>query len=132
VVGHQVDGHLDAVRRGVGQQRVEAGEVAEDRLDVPRVGHVVAVVGHRRGVERGDPQRVDAELGQVRQPLADAGQVAHAVAGAVGEAADVDLVEDGVPPPVGASGGRQGAQGGLLGGSGARQRFCMLWAAISR
>ena len=31
----------------LGEQRVELGEVAEHRLDVPRVGDVVAVVGHR-------------------------------------------------------------------------------------
>ena len=35
-----------AERVGVGQQGVELGEVAEHRLDVPRVGDVVTVVGH--------------------------------------------------------------------------------------
>jgi hypothetical protein len=35
--------HPDAQRVGLGQQRVELGEVAEDRLDVARVRDVVAV-----------------------------------------------------------------------------------------
>ena len=107
VVRHQVDRHPDAERVGLGEQGVELGQVAEDRLDVARIGDVVAVVGHRRGVERRDPEGVHAEVGEVRQPAADAGQVTDAVAVAVGEAADVDLVEDRVPPPVG-----RGGQGG--------------------
>ena len=119
VVGHQVDGHPDAQAVGVGEQRVELGQVAEHRLDVARVGDVVAVVGHRGGVERRDPQRVDAEVGEVGQPAADAGQVADAVAVAVGEAADVDLVEDGVPPPAAGGGRRVGAARAPRGRSGA-------------
>ena len=83
----------------VGDQRVEVGERAEQRIDVARVGDVVAVVDHRRRVERGDPERVDAEQVQVAQLVADAGQVADAVAVGVGEAAHVDLVEDRRLPP---------------------------------
>jgi hypothetical protein len=83
----------------LGQQRVEFRQITEHRLDVARIGDVVAVVGHGGGVERRDPERVDAELGQVGQPGPDAGEVTDAVAVAVGEAADVDLVEDRIPPP---------------------------------
>ena len=101
-------------------QRVEAGQVAEERVDVARVGHVVAVVGHRGGVERGQPERVHAEQVQVAEPLADAGQVTHAVAVAVGEAADVDLVEDGGPPPRCAAALRPGSRSRGCRASGAR------------
>ncbi len=83
----------------VGDQRVEVGQVAEQRVDVARVGDVVAVVDHRRRVERRQPQRVDAEQVQVAEPVPDAGQVADAVAVGVGEAAHVHLVEDRGPPP---------------------------------
>ena len=48
---------------------------------------------------RGEPDRVDAEVAQVGQARADAGEVADAVAVAVGEAAEVDLVDDGAAPP---------------------------------
>ena len=74
---------------------------AEQRVDLAVVGHVVAGVGHRRGVPRVEPDRVDAQVGQVAEVRADAGQVADAVAVAVGETARVDLVDGGGPPPSG-------------------------------
>ena len=46
---------------------VEVGERAEERVDVAVVGDVVAGVALRRGVERREPDRVDAELLQVRR-----------------------------------------------------------------
>ena len=78
----------------VGEQRVEVGQRAEHRVDVARVGDVVAAVGHGGAVERREPDRVDAELDEVVEALPHADQVAGAVAVAVGEAAGVDLVED--------------------------------------
>ncbi len=100
VVGHQVDDDAQVQLVGPGHQGVGVGQRAEQRVDVAVVGDVVAVVVLRRGVERRDPQRVDTQLGEVGEPRRDAGEVADAVAVAVGEAADVDLVDDGVPPPV--------------------------------
>ena len=66
----------------------------------PVVGDVVAGVGHRRGVPGAEPDRVHAEVRAGTAGCADAGQVADPVAVAVGEAARVDLVDDGGPPPV--------------------------------
>jgi hypothetical protein len=99
VVADQVDRHPQAVGVGFRDERVEVLEVAEHGVDGARVGHVVAVVGHGRGVERREPQRVDAEQFQVAQPRPHALQVADAVAVGVAEAGDVDLVHDGVAPP---------------------------------
>src|SRR3712207_7415743 len=56
---------------GVGEQSVEVGEVPECRIDVAGVGDVVAVVGHGGGVERRDPEGVDAQAGQVAEPRAE-------------------------------------------------------------
>ena len=56
-----------------------------------------------------EPDGIDAEVAQVGESRADAGEVAGAVAVAVGEAADVDLVDDRAAPPggiVGRVGGR--------------------------
>ena len=47
VVGHQVHRDLDAPPVGLGDEQVEGFESAEQRVDIARVGHVVAVVGHR-------------------------------------------------------------------------------------
>ena len=53
-------------------RRVEGREVAEERVDVAVVGHVVAEVGHRRAVDRRQPERVDPEPPQVVEAPADA------------------------------------------------------------
>ncbi len=93
------DPHAEVV--GVGDQSVELGEVAEGGVDVAVVGNVVAEVGHRRRVDRRQPQRIDAEPAEMAQLRADAGEVADAIAICVGERARVDLVEDcGLPPSI--------------------------------
>ena len=83
----------------LGDQLVELRQRAEQRVDVLVVADVVAVVGLRRGVDRREPQDVDAEVGQVVQPLQDAAEVADAVAVGVLERAGIDLVDDGAGPP---------------------------------
>ena len=84
-----------------GDHATQVVERAEDRVDVAVVRDVVAEVRHRRAEHRREPDRVDAEIAQVGKTLGDAGQIAHAVAVAVGEGARVDLVDDGAPPPRG-------------------------------
>ena len=101
VIGDDVEQDPQAQLVRLADQRLRLVEVAEHRLDVSVVGHVVAGVGHRRRVPGVDPQRVDAEIGEVGQPSAQARDVAGAVAVAVGEAADVDLVDDRLAPPLG-------------------------------
>ncbi len=72
VVGDDVQQDPDTEAVGGAHQPVELGEVAEDRVDVAVVGHVVAVVVLRRGVERAEPDPVHAELlPQVRQSRPD-------------------------------------------------------------
>ena len=77
-------------------QAVGVGQGAEQRIDVAVVRDVVPVVVLRRGVERREPHGVHAQVAAGRAAGSDAGQVAGAVAVPVGEAADVDLVEDGL------------------------------------
>ena len=81
-------------------------ERPEQRIDAGVVGDVVAEVGHRRGEEGRQPDRVHAERAlaavvQVVEAGDDPRQVADAVAVGVLEAARVDLVDDGAPPPAG-------------------------------
>ncbi|MNV50932.1 hypothetical protein D3C71_1429620 [compost metagenome] len=45
---HLVDHHLQTQRMRLGQQLVDIGERAEQRVDVAMVGDVIAEVGHRR------------------------------------------------------------------------------------
>ena len=75
----------------------EAAEVVHDAVvgvDAEEVGDVVAAVAQRRGVHRQEPDAVDPEPLEVLELLGQPAQVAGAVAVAVEEAADVDLVED--------------------------------------
>ncbi len=115
MVGHDVDDHPQAQFMGPAHQGVGVGEGAEDGVDHAVVGDVVAGVGLRRGVERGEPDGVHAEVPEVRQARRHARQVTHAVAVGVGEAARIDLVDDGVVPPAAA---RVAVGDGISGGVG--------------
>jgi len=84
---------------GLRKQIVEIGERAEARIDATRVGDVVAEIGHRRGVDGRDPDRVDAEVSQIVEPPLDPLEVAYAVAVRVLKGAWVDLVDHGPLPP---------------------------------
>jgi hypothetical protein len=114
VVGDDVDDDAQPERVGVADEGVGVEEVAEHGGDGPVVGDVVARVRLRRFVERAEPYGIDAELLEVRQPAADAFEVSHPVAVAVGEAARVDLVDHRVPPPLGLTRGRGVGDLGLV------------------
>ena len=105
MVRHDVDDDPDAGVVQRGHHRVEVVERAQPRVDVAVVGDVVPAVGERGRVERAQPDGVDAERREVVDPRRDAGEVADPVAVAVGEAARIDLVDDGLAPPVGSSRG---------------------------
>ena len=100
VVRHQVDDDPDAAAVRLCEHRVEVRQRAEQRVDIAVIGHVVAAVALRRGLERRQPDGVDAELVERGEAGADAGEVAHAVAIRVGEGARVDLVNRGSAPPL--------------------------------
>ena len=99
VVGDQVHRHLDVARVGRLDEPVERRHPAEQRVDVTRVGHVVAVVGHRRHHHRVEPDGVDAERLEVIRAGRDAVEVADAVAVLIGERARIHLIEHRMLPP---------------------------------
>jgi hypothetical protein len=96
---HQVEEHPQPERVRLADERVEIVERPQPRVDARVVGDVVAEVRERRGVDRREPERGHAEVGEVVEPPRDPGQVADAVAVRVLERARVDLVDDRVPPP---------------------------------
>ena len=121
LIGRVVDDELgdDAQLAPVclAHEMVEIGARSVGRVDVAVVGDVVAVVAQRRRVERQEPDRVDAEVLDVVELLAEPVEVAHAVVVRIEEGLDVELVDDGVLVPVR---GRRGRRRGLdLRGSGA-------------
>ncbi len=100
MVEHLVDQHAHAALVAGFHQPDEIIQRAEQRVDAAVVGHVVAEILHRRGEEGRQPDGVDVEAGDVVQLVQHAGQVAHAIAVAVKEAARVDLIDHPPAPPV--------------------------------
>jgi hypothetical protein len=101
VVQREVDDdpHVALVRLGDQLlELVEGAELGQDRLVV---GDVISTVAQRRGEERREPERVDAQPLQVVESRDEAAEVAGAVTIAVDERADHHLVEDGSAVPLG-------------------------------
>ena len=95
VIQHELDDHPQAARVRFFQERLEFLQRAIARVDARVVRDVIPIVTERRGIHRLDPEAVDAESRMVelgRQP----DEVADAVAIAVGERLDMELIEDGV------------------------------------
>ena len=80
-------------------------------VHVAVVGDVVAVVAQGRRIERQQPDRVDAQLLNVIEPLRESGKIADAVARRIVKRLDVHLIDDGVLVPERIS--RRIAAGGL-------------------
>ena len=79
---------------------IEVGERPIHRINVFVVGHIVAEIYLRRREAGRDPDRVHAEIVQIPHFRSNALQVADAVVIAVGKTARIELIEDGVLPPL--------------------------------
>ena len=99
VVDDEVDEHADAALLGAVGELDEIAERAVARIDAVVVGDVVAVVALRRGLERHQPDRGDAEPVQVVEPAHQAREVADAVAVGIHVGADRQAVDDRVLVP---------------------------------
>ncbi len=94
VVHDQIGDDPDAAFVSLLDEIDEVADGPELGQDRGEVGDVVAAVLERRGVDRQQPDAVDAEPLQVIEALGQAADIAGAVAVGVAEAADQDLVED--------------------------------------
>src|SRR3954447_3877859 len=99
VVGDEVDDHADAAAVRLAHELDEVPRRAEPGGDVVVVADVVAVVAQRAGLERRQPERIDAEALEVVEPAGEPLEVATAVAVAVHERLDRQAVDDGVLVP---------------------------------
>ena len=107
-----IDQDFQAERMGAGDQRVEIGKRAKDRIDIAIIGNIIPEIAHRAGEEGGEPDGIDTEAGNIIEPRGDAGQIADAVVVRIGEAARIDLIDDRALPPW-MGGGWLWTQGGL-------------------
>ncbi len=101
VVHDEVDDHAHAALVGGVHELHEVGQVTELGQHGGVVGDVVAAVAQGRLEEGRQPEAVDAEPLQIVELGGQALEVADAVAVAVLEGADEDLVEDGALEPLG-------------------------------
>ena len=103
LVGGMVDDQLgddaDAAPMRLLDEALDVVERAVLGMDAGVLGDVVAVVEPRRGIEGQQPERVDAELGDVVELGDQAGKVADAVVVGIEERLDVQLVDDRVLVP---------------------------------
>ena len=99
VVEDQLGDDAQAALVGLADERLEVAQRAVLGLTLGVVGDVVAVVLQRRRIERQQPDRGDAQVLQVVELLGQPLEVADAVAVAVVEGADVQLVDDRVLVP---------------------------------
>ncbi len=100
VVHHQVGDHPDAPLVRLVQQHHEILNGAELGQHRAIVGDVVTAVAQRGGVERRQPQAVDAQPLQIVQLLRQAGQVAGAVAIRVVKSPYEYLIKNGMFVPI--------------------------------
>ena len=100
VVGDDIDDEADLRLVKFVNQLVEFGQRADARVDVAVVVHVVATVSERRGIERAHPHRINTERCEVRNFGDDSAKVTDSVAVGVLERTGIDLVHDGLTPPV--------------------------------
>ena len=103
----EVDDDANAAAVRFGEKPVELGQISERRVDVAVVRHVVPEVGHRRAIERREPDRVDAQrcrrsVVQMVEARGDPSEIADPIAVRVLERPGIDLVEDALSPPLAA------------------------------
>src|SRR5262249_22973313 len=137
VVQHELGDDAQAAAVGFAQEVLEVGERAVRGVDVRVVGDVVAVVPQRRRVEGQEPERGDSEVLQVVELLGQAAEVADAVPRAVGERADVQLVDDRVLVPEGIAAVRRlalapGHQRAAAASSSRKRRTANGWGSRNR
>jgi hypothetical protein len=99
VIDDQVDDHADAALVRLVHELDELAARAVARIDAVEIGDVVAVVAIRRGLERCEPDDVDAERVEIVETLHQTAEIAAAVAVTVHERFKIEAVDDRVLVP---------------------------------
>ena len=99
VVDDQVHDDLQAEPVRCVQHAVEILHGSEFCHDITVVRDIVAIVIVGGTVDGREPDHIDPELCQIRKAGGDSVQITDSVPVAVGEAARIDLIDDGLFPP---------------------------------
>src|SRR5215470_2257399 len=99
MVGHVIENDLEPVSMHCRDQPIEPGEISELGIDRRIVADVVTEIGHRRGEDWRDPDRIDAQLDQIIEAREDPVEITDAVPVRILKRARVDLIDDAPLPP---------------------------------
>src|SRR5438045_5490094 len=94
VIDHQLGDDTQAALMGLAQKGLEIVDRAVAGMDSRVIGDVVSVVAQWRGIERQEPDDVDAEVLEVVELAGQSLEVADAVVIAIEERTDVRLIDD--------------------------------------
>ena len=80
-------------------EAVETFERAKDRINPTVISDIVTEVMHWRGIDRRNPDRIDAEPDKIIEPLPDTIKIAYAITVRVLKGPRVDLIDCADLPP---------------------------------
>src|SRR3989442_15797724 len=99
MVRYKVQNELEVALVGLLQQGVQILKGPEERMNSGVIGNVIAKIGHRRWVDRREPDGVNAEPAQVIQLAGDPRQISYPIAIAIEKTTRIDLINHARLPP---------------------------------
>ena len=99
VIDDELGEHSQLSPLGLLHEATEIRHRAEIGIDGAVVRNIIAVVTARRGIERQQPKRGDAEILQVVEFFGQSREIADAVVVAVGKRLDMKLINDRILEP---------------------------------
>ncbi len=99
VIRHKVQNDLKVALVGLLKQRIQVLHGSEERMDIGVIANVIAKIGHRRRVDRREPDRVNAEPAYIVQLPLHTRKISYSVPIAIEKTAWVDLINHARLPP---------------------------------
>src|SRR5690242_19031782 len=99
MVDNKIDDDPNAALLGAVGELDEVAERAVAGIDLVVVGDVIAVIAAGRGLERQQPDRVDAKAVDVIEPAQQALEIANTIAVGVHEGANREAIDDSILVP---------------------------------
>lgn len=85
---------------GGGYQVIGVRQSAKDRIDFSIIRYVISAVFLRRRIKRTEPNRIDAEVGDVVEARGYSRQIADAITIGICKRARINLIDNCRPPPL--------------------------------
>src|SRR5487761_2757337 len=100
MVRNYVDDNLHVQFVSTHKKCLRICQITVTRIDISRIGYVVASVFIRRFIERTHPYCINPEVMDVTEVCGDAVQITFAISVTIEKGTWINLVEDGIAPPV--------------------------------